>query len=113
MIAGLAGRRLQTLQARELLVLPALRQRVVELELDVEMILDDGLVAAGDEDEMLDPCLPRLVDHVLDDRPVDHRQHFLGDRLGGGQESRAQTGNGKDCLANSLHPRTLCFGLRG
>ena len=32
----------------------ALRERVFELELAVEMVLDDGLVAAGDEYEMFD-----------------------------------------------------------
>src|SRR5262249_56719793 len=47
----------------------ALRERVFELELAVEMVLDDGLVAAGDEDEMLDAGLARLVDHVLNQRP--------------------------------------------
>ena len=40
--AGLPGPRLQPLQMRQLLVLAALRQRVVELELDVEMVFDDA-----------------------------------------------------------------------
>ena len=71
------------------------------------MILDDALVAAGDEDEMLDAGFARLVDHVLDDRPVDDRQHFLGHRLGGRQEPRAEPGDRKDCLANFLHSAPL------
>ena len=41
---------------RQLVVLAALGQRVVQLELDVEMILDDSLVAAGHEDEMSMPA---------------------------------------------------------
>ncbi len=101
--AGLAGRRLQPLQAGELVVLAALRKRVVELELDVEMILDDRLVAAGDEDEVLDPRVARLVDDILDDRPVDDRQHFLRDGLGGREEPCAEAGDREDCFANSLH----------
>src|SRR5439155_24222920 len=74
--AGLARRRLQALQPGKLVVLAALRQRVVELELDVEMIFDDRLVAARDEDEMLDAGFARLVDDVLDDRLVDDGQHL-------------------------------------
>jgi hypothetical protein len=35
------------------------------------MILDDDLVAAGDEDEMFDAGLARFVDHMLNQRPVD------------------------------------------
>ena len=64
-----------------------------ELELAVEMILDDALVAAGDEDEMLDAGLARLIDRILDQRPVDDRQHFLGHGLGGGQETGSESGD--------------------
>ena len=67
------------------------------------MVFDDRLVAAGDEDEMLDAGLARLIDDILDDRLVDDRQHFLGNGLGGGKKPRAETGDRKHCLANSLH----------
>jgi hypothetical protein len=39
---------------------------VLEFKLAVEMVLDDRLVAAGDEDEMFNAGLACLVDHVLD-----------------------------------------------
>jgi hypothetical protein len=81
----------------------AFRQGQLELELAVEVILDDGLVAAGHEDEMLDAGLARLIHHMLDQGTIDHRQHFLGHRLGGGQESRAEAGNGQNRLADGLH----------
>jgi len=103
--AGLSRKRLQALQPGELVVLATLRQRVVQLELDVEVVFDDGLVAAGDEDEVLDTRLARLVDHVLDHRAVDHGQHLLGYRLGGRQEAGSEAGDGKDCLADFLHVR--------
>ena len=51
----------------------ALGQGQLELELAVEVVLDDGLVAAGHEDEVLDAGLARLVHHVLDQWPVDYR----------------------------------------
>src|SRR5262249_62132883 len=55
----------------------ALCERVLELELPVEMVLDNSLVAASHEDEMLDAGLARLVDHVLEQRAGGHRQHLL------------------------------------
>ncbi len=39
------------------------------------------------------PAFQRLVDDVLDQRPVDHGQHFLGHGLGRGQEAGAETGD--------------------
>ena len=60
--AGRAGIGQILLEKFELGVLLALEQRHFQLELPVEMILDDALVAAGDEDEMLDAGLAGLVD---------------------------------------------------
>ena len=79
-----------------------LEQRHFQLELAIEMILDDAFVAPGDEDEMLDAGLAGLVDDVLDQRPVDHRQHLLRHRLGGGQEPGTETGHGKDSFADLM-----------
>ena len=75
----------------------------------VEMILDRALVAPGDEDEMLDARGARLIDHVLDQRPVDHGQHFLRHRLARRQEAGAEAGDGKYGLADgSSHSSPLC-----
>ena len=52
------------------------------------------------EDKMLDAGFSRLVDHDLDERPVDHGQHFLGDRLARRQKAGAQPCDGKHGLAN-------------
>ena len=87
--------------------LAALLQGQLELELAIEMVLDDALVAAGDEDEMLDAGLARLVDHVLDQRPVDDRQHLLGHRLGGGQEPGAEAGDREDGFADRFHGASI------
>jgi hypothetical protein len=67
--------------------LAALLQALFQLVGDVEMLDDAGLAAAGDQAELLDAGGARLVHRVLDQRPVHHRQHLLGQRLGGGQES--------------------------
>ena len=71
-------------------------ERLLEFVLTVEVILDDALVAAGDEDEMFDAGLPRLVDHILDQRFVDDGEHFLRHRLGGGQDAGAEAGDRED-----------------
>ncbi len=88
---------------RQVRLLAALAQREFQLELAVEMVLDHALVAAGDEDEMLDAGLARLVHHVLDQRPVDDRQHFLRHGLGGGQEAGSKAGDGKYGFADAVH----------
>ncbi len=60
------------------------------------MVFDDALVAAGHEDEMLDSCFACFVYRILNEGAVDNGQHLLGQGLGGGQEARPQTGDGKD-----------------
>ena len=88
----------------ELRRLAAIGERVHQFELDVEIILDDVLVAAGDEDEVLDAGFARLVDHILDHRLVDDGQHLLRDRLGGRQKTRAETGHRDDGFSDFRVP---------
>src|SRR3546814_15757273 len=64
------------------------------------MVLDRGLAAAGDEDQLLDPGVARLVDRILDERLVDDRQHFLRHRLGGRQEPGPEATDGEDRLTH-------------
>jgi hypothetical protein len=101
--ARLPGTRQIARQQFEVRLALALGERQLELELAVEVILDHRLVAPGDEDEMLDAGLARLVDHVLDQRAVDDRKHLLGHRFGSWEEPRAEAGNGKDRFADGLH----------
>jgi hypothetical protein len=86
---------------------------VVQLELDVEMVLDDRLVAAGHEDEVLDARLARLVDDILDHRTVDDGQHLLRHRLRRRQKPGTQPCHRKYCLADSFrslfHPQIPLF----
>src|SRR5258708_6505943 len=100
---GLAGARQVARQEFEIRAAIALRQGQFEFELAVEVVLDDALVAAGGEDEMLDASLTGLVDHMLDQRTVDHRQHFLRHGFGGGQKTRTEAGDRQDGFANGLH----------
>jgi hypothetical protein len=81
----------------------ALGQRVLELELPIEMVLDDGLVASRDEDEVLDAGFPRLIHDMLNEGPIDDGQHLLGHGLGGRQESCTQPGYRKHGFPYWLH----------
>src|SRR3546814_2700495 len=87
-VADLAGGRLHGGGERQFRLLAARLQRLHQLEVMVEVILDGGLAAAGDEDDLLDSGLTRLLHPVLDERLVDDRKHLLGDRLGGRQKAR-------------------------
>ena len=108
-----AGRRQIAREKIERLALLPLEQRHFQFELAVEMIFDDAFVAAGDEDEMLDAGLARLVDDMLDQRPVDHRQHFLRHGLGRRQEPGAETGDGKYGFTDAVgNARGLGHGCR-
>ena len=73
------------------------------------MVGDHALVAAGDEDEVLDSGLARLVHDVLQRRPVDDGQHLLRHRLGGGEESGAEAGDGEDGLSEPDLPHVRPF----
>ena len=81
-------------------LLPARLERGVKFVHPVEMILDHALVAAGDEDEMFDAGFAGLIDHILDQRPVDDGKHFLRHRLGGGQDAGAEAGDREDGFAD-------------
>ena len=58
------------------------------------------LVASGDENKVLDTGLAGLIDDVLDERPVDHRQHLLRHGLGRRQEPGAEPGDGENSFAD-------------
>ena len=101
--AGLAGGWLIAGEFGQLSLLIAARAKgCLQLELNVEMVLDDTLVAARHKNEVFDASSAGLVDHVLDHRAVDHSQHFLRHRFGGGQEAGAEAGDGKHRFADAL-----------
>ena len=107
--AGRSGRRQIVPEHIQSLLFLSLRQRHFQFELAVEVILDHALVAAGDKDEVLDAGFAGFVDDVLDERPVDHRQHFLRHGFGRRQEAGSEPGDGKHGFANKFHG--LLFGI--
>ena len=100
--AGRAGGREVGHQRLIFLLLVSLLERVLEFVGHVEMVLDHRLAATGDEDEMLDAGLARLIHDMLKHGPVDDRQHFLRHGFRGGQEARAKTGDGEDGFADAF-----------
>ena len=62
---------------------------------------------------MLDAGLAGLIDDMLNERPVDHRQHFLRHGFGRGQEAGAEPGDGKDGFADEFHVLLLAIKRAG
>lgn len=67
------------------------------------MVFDGPLVATGNENQVGDAGGHGFFDGVLDQRLVDDGQHFLGHRLGGGQEARAHAGDGENGFTDGTH----------
>ncbi len=74
-------------------------QLAFQLVVLVEVVLDRALAAAGDKDQFLDAGLDRLFRRILDQRLVDHGQHFLGIGLGCRQKTGTETRYRKNRLA--------------
>jgi hypothetical protein len=92
----------QPIHLRRLGHLAPLAQRVLQLVRVVEVIDDRDLPAARDHHDVRDARPHRLLDHQLDRRNVDDRQHLLRDRLRGRQEPRAQPGRRNHRLVHLL-----------
>jgi hypothetical protein len=73
------------------------------------MILDCALVAASNEHEMLYAGFPGFVEHVLDQRPIDNREHLLRHGLGGRKDAGAEAGNRKNGFADFHIDSVGCF----
>src|SRR5712671_2120883 len=108
---GLAGARQVAREEFELGAAIALRQGQFEFELAVEVVLDDALVAARDEDEMLDAGLTGLVDHMLDQRTVDHRQDGFANGLHEGW--RGEYGGSSEFRWSLSWPNRNAYGDSG
>src|SRR5687768_12821694 len=76
-------------------------EQVLELVRMVEVVLDRPLLAAGDDDDLLDAGADRFLDAVLDDRFIDKRQHLLWLRLGSGQKPCPPTRGRKDSFSDA------------
>ena len=88
----------------EQVLFAAAGQLVLEFEAAVEMVFQAALAPAGDDEDVGDADPHCLLDHVLDGRFVDQREHLFGLGLGGGQEAGAQAGGGDDGFTNrSMH----------
>ena len=80
-------------------VLATLAKQVLERAIGLEVAQQLGLARRGDDNSIVDLIgVERLLNDVLDDRFVEHRQHLFRRALGARQKTRAKTGGGDDCL---------------
>src|ERR1035437_10241426 len=77
------------------------------------MIFDGPLLAAGDDDDLVDSSRHRLFHGVLDYGLINEGEHLLGLGFGGGKEAGAPTRCRKDCLAYSHLPSASISRKRG
>ena len=74
----------------------------LQLQRPVKMILDGTLVAARDDEDLLDARSHRFFNDELDGWLIDDGQHLLRLRLRRRQEARPQTRCRYDCLSYLL-----------
>ena len=109
-VGDLSGGRGAVPDPLQRLGLPAAGQHVLQLHRLIEIVLDRVLAPSGHEDELFDAGRPRLLERVLDQRLVDHRQQFLGQGLGCRQEPGPQPADRQDGFANRGGHRLLREG---
>src|SRR5690606_34180197 len=86
---------------------------VLEFVIDVEVILDGALAAAGNDGHAAHAGIERFFNAILNQRLVDDWQHFLGHRFRGGEKARAVTGSREQALVyrGMLHVGLFCRTL--
>jgi hypothetical protein len=67
------------------------------------MVLNDMFIAPCDEDEVLNSSFAGFIDHVLNQGPVNDRQHLFGHCLSRWQKARAEAGDRKNCFTYRFH----------
>jgi hypothetical protein len=79
-------------------------EQLLEFLVGIEVILDGALGSTGDEHQALGARSERLLDRILDQRLIDHRQHLFRAGLGGRQEARTAPGDREyRCSDFALH----------
>ena len=68
---------------------------------NVEMVFDGVFPTSGYDRDIANTRAYRFLDHVLDQRLVDERQHLFRLSLGCRQKTRTQAGRRKDCFRNA------------
>lgn len=64
----------------------------------IEVVFDRSLVPTCDENHLANASGVGFFHSVLNQRLVDHRQHFFGNGLGGRQKTRSQPPTGNTAL---------------
>jgi hypothetical protein len=102
-------------QLGQQLLLARFAERLDQLAVEVEMVLDRGLARAGDEQHLAGADAGQFLDDILHHGFAPDGQHLLRLRLRGWQQTGAEAGNGNDGdfnihghLGNSTRSPTRC-----
>ena len=83
-------------------MLPLRGQLCFQLDRPVKVVLDASLAAMSDKNNLFNASSRRFVDCVLDQRPVDDGQHFLGYRFRGGRKRVPSPATGKTAFRTTF-----------
>ena len=78
-------------------------QLCFQLGAAVEVVLNDALIPAHDDEDVGDAGADGLLHQILDGGLVHEGEHPLGHGLGGGQDAGAEARSGDDCLGDFFH----------
>lgn len=90
--------------ATQVALLIGVANLVFQLIADVEVILQRPLATSSDNGDLIETCLQGFLHSVLNQRLVDHWQHFLGHSLGSWKESGAVASCRKQTFLDHGHP---------
>ena len=88
------------LHGLELFDLASFGEEFFKLDVAVEVVFHNALMAVGHKDDFRDTGADGFLNNVLDNRLVVDGEHFLGDILAGRKRTGTPTGNRKDDLAD-------------
>src|ERR1700690_786265 len=80
--------------------LSVLLEKMLKLRRGIKMIFNRIFSPASDDNYIFNPGSNALLDGILNQRFIDHRQHFFRLRFGSGQKAGSQTRSRQNSLAN-------------
>ncbi|MCY1299948.1 hypothetical protein D9M70_494990 [compost metagenome] len=94
----------QAADADQVFLLVGALDLVLQLVADIEMVFQGALATTCNDGDLVQARIQGLFNAVLDQRLVDHWQHFLGHRLGGRQKAGTVTSGGKQAFLDHFDP---------
>ena len=86
-------------------------QQMFELKTDIEMVFNGRFAPSGDDNDVLDPGVQRLLNPILNQWFIDNRKHFFGLGFRRWQKPSAQSSGRKYCFSYLCDHLTQLYAL--